>query len=208
MTDNTFKQNTFVLKEDGKIYFVAVPDFPAALDQFDPHDVRYYETQILQKAIDDAVEVSNQNEIDFFLVSKYNELEKNKAYTLNCRVEIINRHYFEKNLIRHVAHVTFPEDKPEQRFTCYNCGELVEGANVSMCDDCKSLVYSEPIEEPEQKEEPEAAGPASLQKQVESLEKENAAANKRIEELTAKNLKLLNENNDLWDKVNNPKMKV
>lgn len=39
------------------------------------------------------------------------------------------------------------------------------------------------------------------------LEKENAAANKRIEELTAKNLKLLNENNDLWDKVNNPKMK-
>jgi hypothetical protein len=40
------------------------------------------------------------------------------------------------------------------------------------------------------------------------LEKENAAANKRIEELTAKNLKLLNENNDLWDKVHNPKMKV
>jgi prefoldin subunit 5 len=40
------------------------------------------------------------------------------------------------------------------------------------------------------------------------LEAENAAANKRIEELTAKNLKLLNENNDLWDKVHNPKMKV
>lgn len=40
------------------------------------------------------------------------------------------------------------------------------------------------------------------------LQAENAAANKRIEELTAKNLKLLNENNDLWDKVNNPKMKV
>jgi uncharacterized coiled-coil DUF342 family protein len=45
-------------------------------------------------------------------------------------------------------------------------------------------------------------------KQIKSLEKENAAANKRIEELTAKNLKLLNENNDLWDKVNNPKMKI
>lgn len=45
-------------------------------------------------------------------------------------------------------------------------------------------------------------------KQNAILQAENAAANKRIDELTTKNLKLLNENNDLWDKVNNPKMKL
>jgi|GEM_PF-4992570 len=40
-----------------------------------------------------------------------------------------------------------------------------------------------------------------------ALERELHAAHLRIEQLTAKNLKLLSENNDLWDKVNNPKMK-
>jgi chromosome segregation ATPase len=47
-----------------------------------------------------------------------------------------------------------------------------------------------------------------MAKRLQDKEKELHAAHTRIEELTAKNLKLLNENNDLWDKVNNPKMKI
>jgi hypothetical protein len=87
MTDNTFKQNTFVLKEDG-IY------------------------------TDDGIQVSNEDEVSQALIDAYDLPYKSGPYTLNCRVELISCDKMGiPNTNYTVAHVTFPEDKPEQKDT-------------------------------------------------------------------------------------------
>jgi hypothetical protein len=142
MTDNTFKQNTFVLKEDGKIFFV--PDVPKEPNHIDYkcqnefkewmwksplHKNRYSDdydhyTKALQSAIDNGIEVSNQDETLQYL--PYFP-EKGKLHTLNCRVEILpwstlrilstGDDHKKMPLRGNGAHVTFPEDKPEQNKT-------------------------------------------------------------------------------------------
>jgi hypothetical protein len=106
MTDNTFKQNTFVLKEDGKIYIhpdnVEVSNPERVLDAMWRSDAR----------INSPIPI---------LFWKENMLEKFAPYTLNCRVE--TRKYCTSDVCdtdgrcehcrdpKTLALVTFPEVK-------------------------------------------------------------------------------------------------
>lgn len=89
MTDNTFKPHTFVLKEDGKIYYV--PDMPKKPIYGKWHyddaenlkkDLAYREA--IKTAIANGVEVENQDDV---LCAIGNKLEHNELYTLNCWVK-------------------------------------------------------------------------------------------------------------------------
>jgi hypothetical protein len=111
MTDNTFKPRTFVLKEDGKIYYV--PDVPELIQTnafsndyrekaFNEMQQRKY-NDALQSAISKGIEVENQEEVLDqlwrnderinnpipFLFWKENMLPhpKGNIYTLECSVE-------------------------------------------------------------------------------------------------------------------------
>jgi hypothetical protein len=137
MTDNTFKQNTFVLKEDGKIVWIEkMPEVPSLLDcqnihfgKPDSDSGRMLQKlaykQAVQSAIANGIEVSNQIHVKDHInpFGAIGEIEVNKPYTLNCRVEIKQQEVpcpdgIEGCMVLHsraVAHVTFPEDKPEQK---------------------------------------------------------------------------------------------
>jgi hypothetical protein len=110
------KEHSFVLKEDGKIYWIEnLPKEPitiacsykgdcspcvCAADAFSNKANRdvvdYYDDncpirykQALQSAIDNAVEVSNQDEFhrNSFSINGWQPLEVGKVYSLQCRVE-------------------------------------------------------------------------------------------------------------------------
>lgn len=131
--------NQFAL-HNGKIVFV--PDVPEANDFVDQDDVstRFDQAgydEAIQSAISKGIEVENQDEVFPVLwksaTGGYRDLDefrndKNKLYPLKCMVEVISCiggcKNFEKSvesiLICHdngcqykVAHVTFPEQKPE-----------------------------------------------------------------------------------------------
>jgi hypothetical protein len=86
------KEHSFVLKEDGKIYWIEkMPYKPKPeycnSDRIHGADVIYQ--QALQSAIDNAVEVSNQDEFhrNSFSINGWQPLEVGKVYSLQCRVE-------------------------------------------------------------------------------------------------------------------------
>jgi hypothetical protein len=120
------KEHSFVLKEDGKIYWIE--DMPKQLDLktlrknyvyndykffsgYSDGDIRkQYESEV-KSAIDNAVEVSNQKEVECALGNKFTV---NEVYSLQCRVEVA----INSKGLQHHAHVTF--DSPlveEQRET-------------------------------------------------------------------------------------------
>jgi hypothetical protein len=283
MTDNTFKQNTFVIKEDGKIVWIEkMPEVPSLLDcqnihfgKPDSDSGRMLQKlaykQALQSAIANGIKVSNLDYRNDFMINGWQSIEVNKPFTLNCRVEIIHSGDVFVNskesgyLDAPKALVTFPEDKPDkvdsvqwQDIMTTAAGIEPEAAGQEQGVAEAFLKGMKPQVADLDKHDKVAKvfdyydmtgfaaqfasqQTASLQKQVEEMkdelsivqeltalredrtlfdealkiakrlqdkEKELHAAHTRIEELTAKNLKLLNDNNDLWDKVNNPKMKV
>jgi hypothetical protein len=87
----------FVLKENGKIFWI------------ENFWTNYPASPIAQSAIDNAVEVTNWDEKNNFMLNGWKPLEVGAVYPLQCRVEKIERH----NQHLPVALVTF--DQPEEK---------------------------------------------------------------------------------------------
>lgn len=139
------QNNSFVLKPDGKLYWVKdMPNEPA------PHYTaenasKYYE-QAIQSAIDSAVEVSNQEALLYELYVAFSKedkrgvsyfdwhqgiLEPGKVYFLLCSVELIVVDCYDEGVCigaYQTALVTFPESESQEEtqedwdkiFTDYN----------------------------------------------------------------------------------------
>jgi hypothetical protein len=83
------KEHSFVLKEDGKIYWIE--NMPDSNKSWVPEGqgLGTY-SSALQSAIDNAIEVSNQNDVKNAFWNKWDEgeiIELGKVYSLQCRVE-------------------------------------------------------------------------------------------------------------------------
>jgi hypothetical protein len=120
---NTFKENSFVLKPDSKIYWVK--DMPIR-ENYGGTDYSRIESRYnsaLQSAIDNAVEVSNQNDVKNAFWSLWDEgqrMEVRTPYSLLCSVEIKQggeTNFFPTGIQNHtypVALVTFPESESQE----------------------------------------------------------------------------------------------
>jgi hypothetical protein len=112
------QNHNFILKENGLIYWVK--DMPE--NQIHSHDSNYLYAQELQSAIDNAVEVSNQEEVLERLhgVAYPQDVKNGAVYSLLCSVEIKQggeTNFFPTGIQNHtypVALVTFPESGEKQ----------------------------------------------------------------------------------------------
>lgn len=126
-----YKPHAFVLKEDGKIYYVNMPEANDFVDQDDVStrfDQAGYD-EALQSAIASGIEVENQEEIEGRLTVIHEhhngfKLQPGKLYPLHCNAEVIEewipgQGY--KSPSKEIARVTF--EQPENLTNKYETGE-------------------------------------------------------------------------------------
>jgi hypothetical protein len=156
---NTFKENSFVLKPDGKIYWVKDMPENSVNCKGKPYccpDERCKwlveatkVKQALQSAIDNAVEVSNQEEVEDALLDKHiryhgGSLTTGQPYFLVCSVEKKDKWFQDQRneyvpFTLPVALVTFPESG--EKIKLFPCGENAcalsssVGGKITACKD-------------------------------------------------------------------------
>jgi hypothetical protein len=217
MTDNTFKQNTFVLKEDGKIVWIEkMPEVPSLLDcqnihfgKPDSDSGRMLQKlaykQAVQSAIANGIEVENHKEVIAAL--KYHHLDKSrkpleegKLYPLHCRVEVIEEWIPGQGYnspAKEIARVTF--EQPENLTNKYETGEGWLTRKPEAAGQEQEIGYKglEGLIRENQSLKDDLYT-ASLQKQVEELREEN----ERLKELLKESISAINYVQELERKYN------